>query len=181
VGRPRGESRGVSRERARYGCTQIVRVAEVGRMHRASCPLGGCKASWRARALAGRKPEASPDARHGWRKGETVRGKARTVHVRAAPACGFRLAGSRYDGRCSRAFARIALTGGTKQGPSTRRSIVGQVLHFGGDHDGKRIGRRRSAGRACLRVTTRTPDGRRGSVKAPRGPRRIEGSPHPRR
>ena len=36
----------VSRERARYGYTQIVQVAEVGRTHRASCPLGGRKASW---------------------------------------------------------------------------------------------------------------------------------------
>ena len=33
----------VSRERARYGYTQIVQVAEVGRTHRASCPPGGPK------------------------------------------------------------------------------------------------------------------------------------------
>jgi len=36
--------------------------------------------------------------------------------------CGFRLAGSRYDGRRSRAFARLAFTGRAKQGPSARRS-----------------------------------------------------------
>jgi hypothetical protein len=53
-----------SQERARYGCTQIVQVAEVGWTHRASCPPGGRKASWRARALARRKLEALPDAGH---------------------------------------------------------------------------------------------------------------------
>lgn len=37
---PRGESRGASRERTKYGCTYIVQVAEVGRTHRASCPPG---------------------------------------------------------------------------------------------------------------------------------------------
>jgi hypothetical protein len=50
------------RERTRYGCTQIVQVAEVGRTHRASCPPEGRKALWRARALARRKLEALPDA-----------------------------------------------------------------------------------------------------------------------
>lgn len=33
----RGESRGANRERARYGCTEIKQVAEVGRTHHASC------------------------------------------------------------------------------------------------------------------------------------------------
>jgi hypothetical protein len=47
------------RERARYGYTQFVRVADVGWMHRASRPPGGRKASWRVGALAGRKLEAS--------------------------------------------------------------------------------------------------------------------------
>jgi len=79
VGRPRGENRGASRERARYGYTQIVQVAEVGWTHRASCPPGGRKASWRARALAGRKLGAPPDAVHEWREGEPVRGMAQTI------------------------------------------------------------------------------------------------------
>lgn len=59
---PRDESRARSRERTRYGYTQIVQVAEVGRTHRASCPPGARKTSWRARALARRKLEAPPDA-----------------------------------------------------------------------------------------------------------------------
>jgi len=79
VGCPRDESRGANRERTRYGCTQIVQVAEVGRTHRASCPPEGCKALWRARALAGRKLEALPDAGHERVEGETVRGIALTI------------------------------------------------------------------------------------------------------
>jgi hypothetical protein len=79
VGCPRDESRGANRERTRYGCTQIVQVAEVGRTHRASCPPEGRKALWRARALAGRKLEALPDAGHEPVEGETVRGKALTI------------------------------------------------------------------------------------------------------
>lgn len=48
-------------------------MAEVGWTHRASCPPGGRKASWRARALAGRKLEAPPDAGHEQVEGESVR------------------------------------------------------------------------------------------------------------
>jgi hypothetical protein len=36
-----------SRERTRCGYTQVVRVAEVDRTHRASCSSGGRKISWR--------------------------------------------------------------------------------------------------------------------------------------
>lgn len=60
-------------ERARCGCTQVGRVAEVGRMYRASSTPGGRKASWSTRALARRKPVSPPDAGHGWREGESVR------------------------------------------------------------------------------------------------------------
>jgi len=73
-------------------------------------------------ALARRKLEAPPDAGHEWVDGEMVRGKALTIKkVRAGSACGFRLASSRYDGRRSRAFARLALTGTATRGPSARR------------------------------------------------------------
>jgi hypothetical protein len=77
--RPRDESRARSRERTRYGYTQIVQVAEVGRTHRASCPPGGRKTTWRGRALARRKLEAPPDAEHESREGETVREEALTL------------------------------------------------------------------------------------------------------
>jgi len=71
---PRSESCGRRREHTRCGCTQVVRVADVGWTHRASSVPGGRKASWSKRAQAGRKPVAPPDAGHGWREGETVRG-----------------------------------------------------------------------------------------------------------
>jgi hypothetical protein len=60
VRRPRGESRGSeSRKHTRCGCTQFVRVAEVDRTHRASCPPGGRKSSWRPRQGASRKEARS--------------------------------------------------------------------------------------------------------------------------
>jgi len=66
------------RERTRNtrgsGARDVVRVAFVGRTHRASSLSGGRKASWWQRALAGRKPQAPHDAGQGWREGETVRG-----------------------------------------------------------------------------------------------------------
>jgi len=111
VGRPRGENRGASRKRARCGYTQIVRVADVGWTHRASSAPGGRKASWSERALARRKPVAPYDAGHGWREGESVRVRMVAFQVPMNAACGFRLAGSRYDGRRSRVTGRQAFTG----------------------------------------------------------------------
>jgi hypothetical protein len=111
------------RERARCGYTQVVRVADIGWTRRASSAPGGRKASWNERALARRKPEAPPDAGHGWREGETVRGCARFLNQFSARlACGFRLAGSRHDERRFRAAARSAFTGRAKQKSSVRRS-----------------------------------------------------------
>jgi hypothetical protein len=76
-----------------------------------------------SRALAGRKLEAPPDAGHEQVEGETVRGIALTIKkVRAGSACGFRLAGYRYDGRCFRADVRVTFTGHSKQ-----RSFGSQV------------------------------------------------------
>jgi hypothetical protein len=180
VRRPRGESRGASRERARYGYTQIVQVAEVGRTHRASCPPGGRKASWRARALAGRKLEAPPDAGHEPREGETVCERAKTLKESAL----VRLAGFGSQGldttegvpglspvKPSRVIRSgvLRLAGQSSVAPSARS--VSRTAHRSA----------KSADRACLQVTTGTSDGRHGLVKAPRGPRRTEGSPHPRR
>jgi len=52
--RPRGESRGsVAGNMRGAGARSFVRVAEVDRTHRASCPLGDRKVSWR-RNTAGR-------------------------------------------------------------------------------------------------------------------------------
>jgi len=61
VGRPRGETRGSERRKhTRWRVhASSVRVAEVDRTHRASCPPGGCKASWRSRQGASQKEARS--------------------------------------------------------------------------------------------------------------------------
>jgi hypothetical protein len=61
VGRPRGETRGSEcRKHTRWRVhASSVRVAEVDRTHRASCPPGGCKASWRSRQGASQKEARS--------------------------------------------------------------------------------------------------------------------------
>jgi len=72
----RRKPRQCSRERTRCECTQFVRVAEVDRTHRASCPPGGRKSSWwETRQGASQKEARSPsDAGHEQVEGETVRG-----------------------------------------------------------------------------------------------------------
>ena len=179
MGRPRGESRGASRERARYGYTQIVQVAEVGWTHRASCPPGGRKAFWRVRALAGRKLEAPPDAGHEPREGETVRGRALTI--KSTRWFGLWVSARRFSIR------RKVFSGFSPYDPhrSYDAGSFGSQVNLSHaireEHvtDSASVGT--EAGRACLRVTTRASDGRHGSVKAPRGPRRSKGSSHPRR
>jgi hypothetical protein len=82
---PRVESRGVSRERTRYGCTQIV----SGGRSRSDASRVLLPALRRAKALARRKLETPPDAGLEPVEGETVREKALTVERRRW----FRLAG----------------------------------------------------------------------------------------
>jgi hypothetical protein len=84
------------------------------------------------------------------------------VRVRRVPykvsrhmACGFRLAGSRYDERRSRADARLALTGKAKQGSSGSQVQLRITIREERD-DGQHIGRTRIPTRACLRVTKGT-------------------------
>jgi hypothetical protein len=141
VGRPRGESRGASRERARYGYTQIVQVAEVGWTHRASCPPGGRKAFWRVRALAGRKLEAPPDAGHEPREGETVRERAQTIKKDAL----VRLAGFGSQGLdTTEGVSGLSLVAplrvATKWGPKARRSIVSGTIREERDTDSASVG-----------------------------------------
>jgi hypothetical protein len=76
VEHPRRESGVRNWEQTRCGCTQFDWVADVGRTHRASSSPGGRKICWRARALAGRKSVAPPDAARGWVEGESVRVRA---------------------------------------------------------------------------------------------------------
>ena len=70
-------------------------------------------------------------------------------------ACGFRLAGSRYDGRRLRADARLALTGRAKQRSSGSQVELRITIREERD-DGQHIGRFRIPTRVCLRVTTET-------------------------
>jgi hypothetical protein len=67
-------------------------------------------------------------------------------------ACGFRLAGSRYDERRSWADARLALTGGAKQKSSGSQVQLRITIREERD-DGQHIGRTRIPTRVCLRVT----------------------------
>jgi len=82
VGCPRGESRGASRERTRYGCTQYHAGGRSWSDASRALPTGrsqGLVVENPSRALAGRKHEAPPDAGHELREGETVRGIALTI------------------------------------------------------------------------------------------------------
>jgi hypothetical protein len=179
VGIPRGESRVASWEHTRYGYTQFH---SGGRSRSdASRALPASRSQDRvvesSRALARRKLEAPPDAGHEPREGETVRGIALTIKS----TCWFglwasqrwELAGSRYDGRCSRAFARIALTGSAKRGPSARRfSLVTIDPAKAGAWDRQRIGRHRgrsgvpASDHESIRWSTRFGEGSTRSEKA---------------
>jgi len=74
------------------------------------------------RALAGRKSTAPPDAGRGWVEGESVRVCGAYEQFAPRTTCKFRLAGSEYDGRRSRALARLALTGTATWDPLAHRS-----------------------------------------------------------
>jgi hypothetical protein len=70
--RPRGESRGASREHTRYGYTFIVQVADVGRTHRASCSL-----LCRSQGLLERQGASQKEARKSRLTGGTSRETAK--------------------------------------------------------------------------------------------------------
>ena len=134
-----------------------IRMAEVGRTHRASLRTGRSQDLVERAALAWRKPQVLPDAAHGWREGETVRERAgsRTSSMRGWSA-GDEPAGSRYDGRRSWAAVRLTLTGWGVPGSS------GSQVHSpyrcsarSRQSRRQRIGRFRRPTRACLQVTTR--------------------------
>jgi hypothetical protein len=180
VGCTRGESREVSREQPRYGYTQY---RSGGRSWSdASRALAAGRSQGLLvvhRALARRKLEAPPDAEHEPREGETVRGRALTI--KSTRWFGLWVSARRFSIR------RKAFSGFRPPGPhghgevrsSARRAIVGGTIREERVTESASDGT--EAARACLRVTTRASDGRHGSVKAPRGPRRSKGSPHPRR
>jgi len=139
------------------------------------------------RVLARRKLEAPPDAGHERRKGETVRGIALTIKSTRwfglrVSALRFSIRRKMFSGLCpydphrscgTESFgSQVNLSPTSRRKPSRRKSesVTADSASVGTE-----------AGRACPRVTTRASDGRHGSVKAPRGPRRPKGSSHPRR
>jgi hypothetical protein len=160
VGRPRRES-GESDPG-----THEVRVHAVRLGGRSRSDASRVFFSWRSQDLlenegaSQEEVRSSTDAGRGWAEGKPVRVREvanKFPRVRPAGSSLASLAGSRYDGRRSRAFARLAFTGRTKQGPLTRRSTPPRQRVARPRADaGQRIGRTRIPTRACLRVTTGT-------------------------
>lgn len=99
-----GSSRGAG-ARSLIGWQKSVR--RIARLHRPEV----ARPTGERRALAGRKSTALPDAGRGWVEGETVRVCGAYEQFAPCTTCGFRLAGSEYDGRRSRVLARLAFTG----------------------------------------------------------------------
>jgi hypothetical protein len=137
------------------------------------------KASWRARALARRKLEAPPDAGHEPREGETVRGKALTIKSTRwfglwVSARRFSIRRKMFSGFCPYDLHRSCEAGsfGSEVNPS--HTIREERV------TGQRLGQQRGWS-GVPTSDNESIRGRHGSVKAPRGPRRSKGSPHPRR
>jgi hypothetical protein len=150
-----GNARSTGARRSFRWQKSVERIARLAR-RKVARPGGGTSES-----LAGGKLEAPPDAEHEPRKGESVLRKSAHVKVRTRPVCEPRLAALRHDGRCSRALARLAFTGGAKQGPwlggqPPSCAPQGECESGGSTSVGK------EAGRVCLRVTTRASEARGG-------------------
>jgi hypothetical protein len=134
VARGAGNTRGAGARRSFGWQTSIGRIACL--LHReVARPVGG------EGALAGRKSVAPFDAGRGWVEGESVRMHGRQTSL-PCMIYGFRLVGSRYDGRRPRAFARLALTSRATQSPRfagqlpfTIREERDEGQHIGRDSD----------------------------------------------
>jgi len=171
-----GNMRGAGARNFRFGWQKSIgRIARLARREVKSL-VADAQAS---RALARRKLEAPPDAGHGPREGETVRGTSAFIQTFAhGPASGFRLARSRDDRRRLRAIARVALTG------SAKRESFGSQVNRSGDPRGSNTGSAsdgKEAGSGVPESDHEDVRGRRDSVKAARGPIKPKGCPHPRR
>lgn len=180
--RPRGESRGRVAGNVRgAGARSFVRVAEVDRTHRASCPSGGRKASWRETRQGASQKEArsSTDAEHEQVEGETVREYALTI--KSTRVIGLWVSARGFSRR------RKALSGSRPS--SLYRRGEAWVLWLAGQPRsiGRKIGATGSAS-GGTETDSGVPAGdeesvrdRHGPVKAAPGPRRTAGCPHPRR
>jgi len=179
---PRGESRGSVAGNVRgAGARSFVRVAEVDRTHRASCPSGGRKSSWRETRQGASRKEArsSTDAEHEQVEGEPVREYALTI--KSTRVVGLWVSACRFSRR------RKALSG----------SRPSRLYRWGEARVLWLAGQTRSEGRKVFATGsasggTETDSGvpasdeesvrdRHGPVKAAPGPRRTAGCSHPRR
>jgi hypothetical protein len=170
-----------SRERARCGCsksfewqTSVGHIACLGR-RRVERSVGG-----ESEALAGRKLEALLTEGTGGQKAKRC-AVARFLTVSRSRLAGLGLQALEHDGRRSRTTGRQAFTGKAIRSPSTRRSNAFAIPSRKGAGRGAS-----GSGGADTDSGVPTSDkesvrGRHGSVKAPRGPRRSEGSSYPRR
>lgn len=155
----------------------IERISRLGR-RRVARLRGGL------RALAGRMLVASSDARHARRDGEAVRGWESRPSRSGIPARSAGLGSRIHDtteGALGPHLRHLTVPGGHR-GPTARRSIHARGFPERDHHRtrGKRIGRR--GGRSGVPGSDHeSVRGRHGLVKAPRGPRRSERGPHPRR
>jgi hypothetical protein len=120
------------------------------------------------RALAGRKPEAWPDARHGWREGETVRGCAQTI--KSSHAIGLWVSARRLairrkalSGYCPSDFHRSGDAGSFDSQVQVRRHAPQGVGHH------QRIGRSESAS-GVPGSDKESVRGRHVPIQGPRGP-----------
>jgi len=137
-----------------------------------------------SRALAGRKLEAPPDAGHGWREGEPVRGTSRLqTSLRDVSVSG-----------CQSSLVHETTEGALGQSsvsplPAGRHGVLDFEVKQWRSRPARDTSRTRPAHRATQRSTRAClgsddesiRDATHVSVKAPRGPRRPEGSSHPRR
>ena len=104
-----GSSRGAGARSSVGWQTSVGRIARL--LHReVARPVGETE-----RALARKKLVDPSDEDREWAEGETVRVFASSLKVFAFMACRFRLAGSQYERRRSRANARLTFTGRAKQ------------------------------------------------------------------
>jgi len=130
---------------------------------------------WEDQGASRKEARSTADAGHEPREGEPVRDEAQTLKT----------------------YAHGRLVGFGSQVLDTTEGVLGLCPHdlygkceagsFGSQVNLRLVDRRKLAYEAdsgsvgteadgtCLRVTTRASDGRRGSVKAPRGPRRARG------
>jgi hypothetical protein len=183
-GIPDGESR--PRESRTYGgWVHVFRSGgrsrlDASRVFRTGSPQGLVEREGASREEA----RSTADAGHGWREGETVRGRAFVPN--SSRSIGLRVKARLFATR-RKAFSGCCASGPHGSGvPGSFGLQVKVRLVLSARKRGRR--RRRPAHRTVSETGSGVPAGdhesvrdRRHSVKAPRGPRRSEGSSHPRR